>query len=76
MKQTSDQKWLEKNFKSLIAKYGGEYVLIAKHKVFPVNESNIVKIEKELRRKFGISPIGTPIPRKEDLLSILIICQG
>ncbi len=75
MKKLDDQKWLEKNFKKLIAKYGGEYVLIANHKVFPVNESNISKIEKELKEKYKTSPIGMPIPRKEDLLSILK-CKG
>lgn len=71
MKIASDQLWLKRNFKKLVEKYGGEYILIANHKVFPVNESNIIKVEKELREKYKVSPIGTPIPRKEDLLSVL-----
>lgn len=72
MKKITDQEWLSRNFKKLINRHGGEYVLIANHKAFPVDEANLVKVEKELKKKFKISPIGMPIPRKGDLLSILI----
>ena len=73
MKRADDQKWLKNNFKKLIDKYGGEFVLIAKHKVFPVNETNVTKVERELRLKYKVAPIGLPIPRKEDLLSVLVV---
>lgn len=68
----NDREWLNLNFEKLVEKFGGRYVLIINHKVYPVNEDNIVKVEKELRAKYKKSPIGLPVPRPEDFVHILI----
>jgi hypothetical protein len=73
MKRIDDKEWLRRNFKKLIEQYGGEFVLIANHKVFPVTESNVAKMEKILRKKYKTPPIGLPVPRKEDLSFVLTL---
>ena len=70
-KKMSDQEWLQEHFEELIHDFSGRYVLIINNQVYPVNKKNISRIEKELREKYGSSPIGLPVPRSKDFLHIL-----
>lgn len=67
-----DKKWLRSHFEEIVDKYAGKYVLVINHEVYPVNEDNIVEVEKVLRKKYERSPIGLPVPRPEEFTHVLI----
>ena len=64
--------WIAAHFEKIVNKYAGRYVLVINKKVYPVNEDNIVEVENQLRKKYGTSPIGLPVPKPKDFVHILI----
>lgn len=66
--------WIADHFEEIVDKYGGKYpyILVSRNKIFPIKPGdNIVKIEKEITKKYG-KPIGMPVPRPEALRSFIL----
>jgi len=71
-KLVDDDEWIRLHFEELVDKYGGQYVFVAGGKVFPVaSGEDVAKKEEKIRKKYGIAPIGMPVPQPRDFFSIL-----
>ena len=65
--------WIKDHFEEIVDKYGGKYpyILVAQGKIFPIKaQDDIAKIEARITKLFG-KPIGMPVPKPEDIFSIL-----
>ena len=67
--------WIKDHFEMIVDKYGGRYpyIFVAAGKIFPIKlGDDIAKIEKQITAKYG-KPIGMPVPKREDIFSILFL---
>jgi hypothetical protein len=68
-----NDQWIREHFEEIVDKYGGKvpYILVARGRIFPITaQDNIAEIEKMVTKRFG-KPVGMPVPKREDFMSIL-----
>ena len=67
----NDDEWIKANFKTLIHKFPGQYVIVCGGESFVGKDAG--KLERQARKAHPEAKIttGMPIPRKEDLLPII-----
>lgn len=71
-KKIDDDKWICDHFEWLVDNFPGQYLVVAEGEPFIGYDAG--KLEKDARRKHpGVIPIGMPIPRPEDFVSILCL---
>lgn len=70
IKKKDDDRWIREHFEWLVDNFPGQYLVVAEGEPFIGYDAG--KLEKEARKKHpGVTPIGMPIPRPEDFVSIL-----
>jgi hypothetical protein len=71
-----NDQWIKDHFEEIVNKYGGKvpYILVAQGRIFPIRaQDDIAKIEARITKLYGSRPVGMPMPKPEDFLSVLIM---